>query len=186
MSKPTEDFLTVYADVGETTGWALGKGLDLLASGQTPMWDFSDEFEGAVTSGTIRGTIFGNEVYWRENKHSAYYVDYKIGRLVAEDWRLYPDKLPSLAWDQCWTARLLGALFRTCRSWDIPMLHQPAAIKDRAVKGAAEELFVTPLYENRHQNDAVMHFTYYTQTELLGMHYSGLDNLPGKATTHGP
>lgn len=180
MSKlPTEDFLTLYVDPGETTGWAIGQGMELLAHGMTPMWEFADDVWVWGWEQGIEGTVFANSANWREGV--AISSAAILGRIVCEDWRLYPDKMQGLAWDECRTARVIGALTQTSRVCSIPMILQPAAIKDRAVKGMAQELFVVPLYENRHQNDAMMHFTYFTQTELLGMHYSGLDNLPGKS-----
>jgi hypothetical protein len=173
-----EDFLTLYVDPGETTGWALGKGLMLLASGQTPMWEFADEVELALDDRPTESLLF-DDANWR-GQDPQDYMHLPFGRIVCEDWRLYPDKLHALAWDQCRTARLIGALTDKARRYRLPFVLQPAAIKDRAVKGAAEELFVVPLHENRHQNDATMHFTYYTQTELMGLYYSGLESLPGK------
>jgi hypothetical protein len=58
---------------------------------------------------------------------------------------------------------------------------QPAAIKKQAQAAGAEELYWRPLRENRHQNDAVQHFVFYTQTELMGLPTTSLDNLPGGA-----
>lgn len=176
MSRTPEDFPTLYVDPGETTGWCLGQDLKLLAAGQTPMWEFSDEAWLAVKGD--RSSLIFSDVTLRDEVRLP--PNLNLGRIVCEDWRLYPDKLKALAWDQCRTARLIGALTFMARLHCIPLVLQAAAIKDRAVKGAAEEFFYTPLHPNRHQNDAIMHFTYFTQTVLLGMHYSGLDNLPGK------
>lgn len=182
MSRQREDFLTLYVDPGETTGWCVGKDLTLLAAGQTPMWEFADDvWEGLNNTGIFADCEFGGLVRIGQEEWAETADDNGIGRIVMEDWRLYPEKMKALAWDQCRTARLIGALTFMGRVMNVPVHLQPAAIKDRAVKGAAEELFYTPLHENRHQNDAIMHFTYFTQVELLGLRYSGLDNLPGPA-----
>jgi hypothetical protein len=84
-----------------------------------------------------------------------------------EDWRLYPDKLKQLEWDECRTARHIGAISLIARRADVPVILQGAKIKPDAESGGARELFYHPLHENRHQNDAIMHFFYYTQTELI-------------------
>ena len=171
----------MYKDPGETTGWALGCGLKLLAAGQLRMKD--DQFEMWKDIHDEEVSTFRDPQWWRPGVDPADYLAMDIRRLVMEDWRLYPDKLKSLAWDPCRTARHIGALTFMAQLHDIPVIMQPAAIKTRAVKGGAQELFDTPLHENRHANDAKMHFFYYTQTELMGLKFSGLDNLPGKATS---
>lgn len=169
----------MYKDPGETTGWALACGTELLASGQIKMKD--DQFE---TWSLLRGSPneFMQPCWWRVGHAPKDYNRHPIGRLVMEDWRLYPDKLQGLAWDPCRTARHIGALTFMAQLHDIEVVMQPAAIKKRAEDGGAREFFNKPLYENRHANDAIMHFVFYSQTELMKMHYSGLDNLPGKAT----
>jgi hypothetical protein len=175
-----EEFLTLYVDPGETTGWCLGQDLTLLAAGQTfPMSDFQESVWDDLED---RWSLLRTPELWREGFDASDYDGRRIGRLVMEDWRLYPDKMRGLAWDQCRTARHIGALSFIARTHNIPVILQPAAIKQRAVVGGAQELFYRPLHENRHQNDAIMHFFFYTQTELMGHRYSGLDNLPGPAS----
>lgn len=173
----TEDFLTFYADPGEDFGWALGCGLTLVAAGTSKMWDVPDELWAAFSEADP--SDLRNAARLREGVDPSLLM-LPIGRVVCEDWRLYPDKMKALAWDQCRTARVIGALKFICRQQGIPFILQPAAIKQRAVDGGAEEFFYRPLHENRHQNDAIMHFVFYTQTELLGLRTTGLDNLPGK------
>ena len=178
MAAKTEEFLTLYSDPGEDAGWCLGCGLVLCAAGTTKMWEFSDDMWEDLATGT---SPLRDESLWRSRVPEEC-KSLPIGRIVAEDWRLYPEEAMSgrLNWDQCRTARLIGSMTAAARVHRIKFVLQPAAIKDRAVKGAAEEFFYFPLRENRHQNDAIMHFTYYTQTELLGLRFTGLDDLPGK------
>jgi hypothetical protein len=172
----TEDFLTLYCDPGEDFGWALGHGLTLVLAGTSKMWDVPREFWQELETGSSDLT---NTVRLREGVDPSV-LNLPIGRVVCEDWRLYPDKMKALAWDQCRTARVIGALKFICSHWDIPFILQPAAIKAQAQAAGAREFYYTPLHENRHQNDAIQHFVFYTQTELLNLRTSSLDNLPGK------
>lgn len=87
-----------------------------------------------------------------------------VRRLVVEDWALYPWALKGLAWDKCRTARAIGQLELIARQFDLELVLQPAKIKEGAVAAGAENLFSTPLHENRHQNDAIMHGTFYIAT----------------------
>jgi len=81
--------------------------------------------------------------------------------LVFEDWALYPWKLKELAWDQCRTARGIGALEYICVTAGIPTVAQGAKIKDAASAGGADALFMRPLHANRHANDAIRHGVFY-------------------------
>lgn len=89
----------------------------------------------------------------------------KIVRVVCEDWRLYPWVMytpdgrasHALDFDQCRTARLIGALTIVASMNGIPFQLQGADIKETAVAGGAENFYYKPLHENRHQNDAIQH-----------------------------
>jgi hypothetical protein len=161
-----EDFRTLYCDPGEDTGWALGKGLRLLAGGTEKMWTFADDVWAALQD-NVGFLAEGDTPYLRDGV-TAEDNSGPIGRIVMEDFRIYPWAARELAWDQVRTARLIGALTFMARVHDIPVVLQPAAIKKRAQAGGAEEMYYTPLHENRHANDAIQHFTFFTQTELLG------------------
>lgn len=91
----------------------------------------------------------------------------RLGRMVVEDFTIYPWKAKDLAWDPVMTARVIGALMYIARVRNIDFVLQPAKIKETAVAGGAEDLFFSPRHENRHQNDAIMHAVFYQQTELL-------------------
>lgn len=90
-------------------------------------------------------------------------------RVVCEDWRLYPWVMytpdgratHALDFDQCRTARLIGALRFICRLRGVPFILQGADIKETAVAGGAENFYYKPLHENRHQNDAIQHGVFY-------------------------
>lgn len=151
------DYKTLYVDPGEDTGWAVARGHILLAAGTEKMWLFADDVFAAVARGD--GVLMDPEsIYVREGmgKH----FELPIKRIVCEDWRLYPEKLKSLAWDQCRTARLIGALTMICRVFDLEWKLQPASIKPEAVRAGVEEFYYRPLKENRHQNDALQHWLY--------------------------
>lgn len=174
---PTEVFRTLYVDPGETTGWCVGRGSKLLAGGQERMWAFFDAVYNSLETGGSDSFLDGDE-YLREGVEDDNMGQF--GRIVCEDWRLYPSHLKSLAWDQCRTARLIGGLTGLARIHQIPLVLQPAAIKPAAEAAGAKELYWKPQHENRHQNDAVQHFVFFTQTELMGMPSKvNLETLPG-------
>lgn len=175
MPRKPEKFLTFYADPGEDFGWALARDMKLLAAGTDKMWNVARDLWHAV------GNPSDAEVSLRSMDHARDGIEQKellgpIGRIVSEDWRLYPWVLnppsggPSpLAWDQCRTARVIGAMQIIAMINGFPLVLQPAAIKPAAVAAGAEELYYRPLRENRHQNDAIQHFVFFTNTELLGL-----------------
>ena len=154
--------LTLFVDPGEDTGWCLARGRRLLVASTTKMWTFADDVVDALNGTYMDGGILDpDSVAVREGVERDNF-ELPIERIVCEDWRLYPDKLRALAWDQCRTARLIGALTLLTRMHNIEWVLQPAAIKAQAVAAGAEEFFYRPLHENRHQNDAIMHFVWYT------------------------
>ena len=132
----------ISIDPGEDTGWAIWEDDSLVESGTHKLWDVLDALSVALLS-----------------------VDYDdpevsfgpLDRLVVEDWALYPWKLKSLGWDKCRTARGIGAIELMARISRTELVLQPASIKKTAVAAGAEELFMSPLHENRHANDAIMH-----------------------------
>lgn len=99
--------------------------------------------------------------------------DFKITRIVCEDWKLYPWVMytpdgratHALDFDQCRTARLIGAITHVARLAGIPVNLQGADIKETAVAAGAEQLYYKPLHENRHQNDAIQHGVYWLVIE---------------------
>lgn len=163
----TEDFLTLYADPGEDFGWAIGCGTTLLARGITKMWITVDMLWDELIEKEY--SEFRDEVYWRGDHDPANYQDHLIQRVVCENFRIYPWAAKDLAWDEVRTARAIGAMYQICRRADVKFITQPAAIKEAAKAAGAEELFDRPLYENRHSNDAVMHYVWFTSTELMGL-----------------
>lgn len=164
----TEDFLTLYSDPGEDYGWALGCGTVLVARGIIKMWTMADIVWDALNSTPFETELF-DEAYVRDEITAEDYRGMKIGRHVCENFRIYPWAANELAWDEVRTARVIGAMTFMARQHDIPFITQPAAIKQAAKAAGAEELFDRPLHENRHSNDAVTHFVYYTATQLMGL-----------------
>jgi hypothetical protein len=162
----TEDFLTLYCDPGEDFGWCVGCGTKLLAAGTTKMWTMADDVWEALTGDP---SVLLNEETVRNGIKVDDYIDLPIQRIVCEDFRIYPWKAKELAWDRVRTARVIGALTFMARVQDIPFILQPAAIKKAAQAAGAEELYYRPLHENRHQNDAIQHFVFFTNVELLGL-----------------
>lgn len=147
------DWLTV--DPGETTGWALWRGTELVDGGQDPMQDFLDEVCDSCIC--VGGDYQHNGGRFVRN-------DERLGAIVCEDWALYPYRTASLAWDKCRTARAIGALEQFARQAHIPIILQPAKVKETGIAAGCEELYVTPRHENRHQNDAILHGVFYLAT----------------------
>lgn len=93
-----------------------------------------------------------------------------IERIVIEDFVLYPPGVgdgPPPWWDQLITPRLIGAIQNIADLAGVPVDYQGAGIKSDALASAAAEDFSRPLYENRHENDATMHGTYYISRLLV-------------------
>jgi len=155
-------WLTV--DPGDSTGWSIWNDRELVAAGTIPMWDFADLLWEDFSDPSLRGTGLSDECYLREGYDLSVH-DGPIERIVCEDFRIYPwlARKGHLNWDSMRTPRLIGAITLICRIYGAKLVFQPAKIKERAVQGGAEELFYTPLHENRHHNDAIMHGVFYLQ-----------------------
>lgn len=145
-------------DPGEDTGWALFEGSDLIDAGTEKLWPFGESVWSAKFSDPSEIELIGDEL-------AAKFIG--IERIVAEDFRIYPweAKKGSLNWDQVRTARLLGALTITAKMSGMEFILQGAKIKERAEAAGAEALFMSPLNENRHANDAIRHGVYYLAIE---------------------
>ena len=145
-------------DPGEDTGWSLWEDSKLVESGTEKMWEFGDAVFRAVFH-PYTGEVFDDE------ELAGKFVGVK--KLVVEDWRIYPweAKKGTMNWDQCRTARLIGALTIIARQGGLEFTLQPAKIKERAEAAGAEVYFSTPLHENRHANDAIRHGVYHLAIE---------------------
>jgi hypothetical protein len=143
--------------------------LVLLAGGTEKMWPMANEVWAALVDPSNPECMLaeGEIPDLREGVDPAANAG-PIGRIVCEDWALYPWELRNMKWDKCRTARVIGALTMLAHQFSIEIVFQPAAIKDAAQKAGAEQLYYRPLRENRHANDAIQHFVYFTQTEMLG------------------
>lgn len=155
MAEPRKHWLTV--DPGETTGFTVWLGKKRIYSSQLPMWEFIDEVERWCSTGQWPEGL-GNEDGL---------ADCPLGAIICEDWALYPWKLTNhqMDWDKCRTARAIGALELLARVYGQPFILQPAAIKEAAQAAGAESLYLEPIHENRHANDAVQHGVYYMAME---------------------
>jgi hypothetical protein len=165
-----DNFLTLYNDPGEDYGWAIGHDLNLVARGTHKMWTFLDfvweKLQDPATDNWENP--LANDEFVRNGQDPAV-MQLPIKRIVCEDFRIYPWKAKELAWDPVRTARAIGALTFMARLHSIPLRFQGANIKAAAQAAGAEELYDRPLRENRHQNDAIQHFVFFTNTELLGL-----------------
>jgi hypothetical protein len=160
-------FLTFYADPGEDFGWCIGHNHRLVARGILKMWETADELADKIES-EVGAFAYAEDNPWLCDGVDPELLKLPIGRIVCEDFRIYPWKIKALKFNPVRTARVIGALTFIARRHGIDFVLQPAAIKDTSLKGGAAELFDTPLHENRHSNDAIMHFVFYTQVTAQG------------------
>lgn len=149
-------------DPGDTTGWQLWDDHEPVEGGQTPNWEFVRQ----VATG-LRVRQLNEEIFAGAYEPLGLFAGVEL--IVCEDFVIYPEWLAgkALEWDSVETARVIGALFLLTQLADIEFVLQGANIKESAVAGGAEDLFTRPVYENRHENDAIMHGVYYIQTKLL-------------------
>ena len=161
----TEDFLTLYCDPGEDFGWAVACGFTLLSRGIEKMWPTVDEI-GSWAEGETEPWFLDVPYRFDDRPDDLYKLPLK--RIVCEDFRIYPWKVKALKFNPVRTARAIGGITYISRRYGIPLVLQPAAIKSAAHAAGVEELYDHPLHENRHSNDALQHFVFFTQTELRG------------------
>jgi hypothetical protein len=166
MKPVKENFLTLYCDPGEDFGWCLGHGLNLVAAGTEKMWVFADAIWEKISDPKAPGNPLASEDYIRDGVDPSV-MELPIGRVVCEDFRIYPWAAEELSWDPVRTARVIGAITFMCRLHHIPLTFQGANIKEAAQAAGAEEYYYRPLRENRHQNDAIQHFVFFTAVELM-------------------
>lgn len=143
--------LWLCVDPGETTGYSLWKGGELVYADQLPMWEFIDAVFEWV-NGNDGLTPLGAPADIDDNS---------LGGVVCEDWQLYPWELQNLAWDKCRTARAIGALTLICRQFGVELVFQGADIKKGAQAAGAEALYLEPVHENRHANDSIQHGVFF-------------------------
>lgn len=152
-------YLWITIDIGETTGWAIWDGDTLLASGQTPLWEFIDAIDEWLNSPFAPGPVSLPEVFGPGLPVA------RLRAMIVEDFVVYANKAQALIGDKLRTVRGIGALELLARQHNLPIYLQGAAIKDAAEAAGAAEQFNRPLYENRHANDAIMHGVFW-----LAMH----------------
>lgn len=177
MSRTPETFRTLYCDPGEDFGWCIGRDTTLLAGGTEKMWTMTDHIQRVLDDPFDTYAYINSPSNLRNGVPAKENVG-PIGRVVCEDFRIYPWKAKELAWDRVRTARAIGAITHMCRQHDIPLVLQGANIKAAAQAAGAEELYWKPLHENRHQNDAVQHYVWYTNTEMLNLPLTLPDSSP--------
>lgn len=171
---PEERFLCV--DPGETTGWSVWSKDKLLGGGQTPLWQFALDVyttlqqQQLVSSRSypVDAPLGPGDQTWLHPDIDPALNEGPIGLLIIEKFVLYPWAAKELSFNEFRTVQLIGALTFLATVYDIDLHKQPASIKEEAEKGGAQELFVEPLHENRHQNDSIMHGWFYVRVEVLG------------------
>jgi hypothetical protein len=161
------DMRWMTVDPGEDTGWSIWEGNTLIDAGTEKLWAFGDSLFTAM--------FRPEEIELLNDELAEKMVGVQM--IVCEDWRLYPWEMKkgSLNWDQCRTARLIGSITQTCRMAGIQLILQGAKIKERAEAAGAKALFMSPLDENRHANDAIRHGVYYQAVERGAVAVQGMD-----------
>lgn len=138
-------------DPGETTGYSIwDQDGDLVWADQMAMWKFVDTVFQWVQDGLVPQELLPEG-----------HLDHDLKAMVIEQWQLYPWKLQELAWDECRTARVIGALTFICRQFGIKVEFQGADVKEGAQAAGAEALYLEPVHENRHANDSIQHGVFY-------------------------
>lgn len=146
-------------DPGESTGCAIFEDDTLIEAGTLDAWEMIDVLDDALTPD---GDLFSFEGAANAGNWEG------IELVVMEDWVLYPWAAEAQVWDKQRTVRVIGAVELLCRQHGIPLVLQPAKIKESAEAGGAEAYFKRPLHPNRHANDAIRHGVYYRQTTQFG------------------
>ncbi len=85
--------------------------------------------------------------------------DNKIDTLVCEEFKLYPDKMASLAWSTLGTVEVIGVLRERCRREKVEFVTQPAAIKNPTMAKAKRLGMKAP--RGGHVTDAWAHGLFY-------------------------
>lgn len=156
MSELPSRWLTV--DIGESTGYAVWDEDQLVCAGTAELWQFVH---------AVGMALVGDSIAHADLELLTRVADWEL--IIIEDWVLYEDKALALAWDKQDTVRGLGALQFIATALGRPYKLQPALIKTAAKAAGAEELFLRPLHDNRHANDAIMHGVYWLASQGKGV-----------------
>jgi hypothetical protein len=143
-------------DPGETVGWAIfdPKTNAKLDGGQDDWPEFLRKLAAGLEIGLLSYTRACHGCSPFEG----------VTEIVQEEFQIYPPDVgdgPPPYWDHVIVARVIGAVQILAELADVPVAYQGADIKFDALRAAAAEDFSRPLYENRHENDATMHGTYF-------------------------
>lgn len=154
-------------DPGETVGWAVFDGMTKVKGGQTDWGQFIEDLSDSYSIGASRyknGRPFNGARAIRGGPFTG------VDEIVMEDFVLYPEGVssgPPPPWDHLITPRIIGAVQFIADVAHVPVEYQGASIKSDALAAAAAEDFARPLYENRHENDATMHGTYFNARRMV-------------------
>lgn len=146
--------LWLAVDPGISVGNSVWDDDKYVDGGTDDIWEFADAVWRAVFQPLTGEVIEEDELAHR-------YIG--IEKMVVEDFKIYPwdARRGGLDWDPVRTARLIGALKIIARQGNLEFILQPAKIKERAEAAGAKSLFFTPLVENRHLNDSILHASYH-------------------------
>lgn len=154
-------------DPGETTGWSIWQGERVIGEGQTPLWEFAFDLHDALNNdiGPLAPGAVGCLRPGIDPCENQPLADNPFDLIVCEKFALYPWKAKDLAFDEFRTVQLIGAITFMSTLFGIELHKQPATIKEPAMEAGAGELFISPLRENRHSNDSIMHGVFYMAVE---------------------
>jgi len=148
----------VAIDPGETTGWSTWETDDYakIEGGQTALWEFVDNLQIALAADPSEAALL-------EVTRPGALPFVGVEQIVCEDWIIYQKEAEAgaLNWDHCRTARGIGAIELIARMYGVPIVLQGARIKEAATAMGAEDEFVAPRHENRHENDSAYHAVFF-------------------------
>lgn len=143
-------------DPGESFGYCVGEDDQLQHASTADMGTFVHALAVALHVGSPTAPNLPQDLDLVESLRGVQHV-------VIEDWQLYPWVMREggLDYDKCRTARAIGAVQIICQLAGVPTTLQPAKIKETAQAAGVEQLYLRPLHENRHANDAMQHFLFF-------------------------
>lgn len=85
---------------------------------------------------------------------------FKPDFIVVEEFKLYPSKARHLAWNEMYPAQVVGAIKLIAEKENIPVIMQPATIKEYVPQ-------YVPKGKTDHEQDATRHIWYYLKKKRL-------------------
>ena len=136
LGKQLPNLVVLGLDPGNTTGWALFKGSELVDCGQLPL----------PKTASIIDLLYSFDT---------------LNQLVVEEYRIYPNRAKQHIGQDLFTPRIIGAIEAFSHISNIPMHTQPASLGKSHFTD--QRLKALHLYRKgmRHANDAIRHVAHW-------------------------